>query len=174
MRALVILLFCFGLSGAAEAREQAKGFLGAQLQDVTKQEADALGWESPRGAKLVKPVPGGPAEKAGLLPDDILLSLDGVEVENRAGFDATVERQGAGHGNQAPAAARRQGKAARRNARRPAGGASARGAEGRADPAARHRRAYGEDHGARVYAGWQVIVSASDDKVIRMWDLASA
>ena len=83
MRALVILLFCFCLSGAAGAQEQAKGWLGAQLQDVTKQEADALGWESPHGAKVVKPVPGGPAEKAGLLPDDILLSLDGVEAENR-------------------------------------------------------------------------------------------
>ena len=67
MRALVILLFCFCLSGAAGAQEQAKGFLGAQLQDVTKQEADALGWESPHGAKLVKPVPGGP-ERRGSCP----------------------------------------------------------------------------------------------------------
>ena len=75
--------FCFvlRLSGAARAQEQAKGWLGAELQDVTKQEADALGWEAPRGAKLVKPVPGGPAEKAGLVPGDILVSLDGVEIE---------------------------------------------------------------------------------------------
>ncbi len=96
MRALVILLFCVALSGAAGAREQAKGFLGAQLKDVTKGEADALGWESPRGAKIVKPVPGGPAEKAGLLADDILLSLDGVEVENTAGFIAAVSGKGPG------------------------------------------------------------------------------
>jgi serine protease Do len=90
MRALAILLFCLCLSGAGRAQEQAKGWLGAEIQDVTKQEADALGWEAPRGAKLVKPVPGGPAEKAGLLPGDILLSADGVEAETVAGFIASV------------------------------------------------------------------------------------
>ena len=65
MRALAILLFCFVLSGAAGAQEQAKGWLGAEFKDLTKEEADAPGWESPRGAKLVRPVPGGPAEKGG-------------------------------------------------------------------------------------------------------------
>ena len=94
MRALAILLFCFCLSGAAGAQEQAKGWLGADLQDVTKQEADALGWECPHGAKLVEPLPGEPAEKAGLLPDDILLSLDGMEIENMAGFIAAVSGKG--------------------------------------------------------------------------------
>jgi len=96
MRALAILLFCFCLSGAAGAQEQAKGWLGAELQDVTKKEADALGWEGPRGAKLVKPVPGGPAEKAGLLPGDILLSAGGVEAETMAGFIATVSGKAPG------------------------------------------------------------------------------
>jgi WD40 repeat protein len=96
MRALAALLFSFCISGAAGAQEQAKGFLGVELKDVTKQEAEALGWESPHGAKIVKPVPGGPAEKAELLPDDILLSLDGVEVENTAGFIAAVGGKGPG------------------------------------------------------------------------------
>ncbi len=83
MRALAILLFCFGLSGAAGAQEQGMGRLGADLQDVTKAEADALGWESPHGAKLVKLQAGEPAEKAGLLPDDILLSLDAWKSRTR-------------------------------------------------------------------------------------------
>ncbi len=96
MRALAVFLFCFCLSGAAGAQEQAKGWLGAELAEVTQQEADALGWEGPRGAKLVKPVPGGPAEKAGLLPGDILLSADGVEAETVAGFIASVKGKAPG------------------------------------------------------------------------------
>src|SRR5271166_156825 len=91
MRRISIFLFCFVLGcGAAGAQEQAKGSLGVELKDITKEEAEALGWESPRGAKVVKPVPGGPAEKAGLLPEDILLLLDSVEIQNTAAFTTTV------------------------------------------------------------------------------------
>ena len=121
MRALVILLFCFCISGAAGAQERAKGLLGAQLQDVTKQEADALGWEAPRGAKLVKPVPGGPAEAQGLKPDDILVSLDGVEIENVKALVETVAQEGGGHGDQTRHPAGRAREAARPQARRAAG-----------------------------------------------------
>jgi membrane-associated protease RseP (regulator of RpoE activity) len=53
-----------------------------ELENVTRQEAEALGWEAPRGAKVVSPVPGGLAEMAGLLPGDIIVSLDGFEIEN--------------------------------------------------------------------------------------------
>ncbi len=65
MRALVVFLFCFCLSGAAGAQQQSKGWLGAELKDVTKAEADALGWEFPRGAKIVNPVPGGLSGESG-------------------------------------------------------------------------------------------------------------
>ncbi len=87
--ALLVAALVFGIL-AAGAEEQPKGWLGLQLKDLTKEEADALGWESPRGAKVVKTVPGGPAEKAGLLPEDIVLSLDGLEVDNMAGLVAAV------------------------------------------------------------------------------------
>ena len=170
MRALVILLFCFCLSGAAGAREQAKGFLGAQLQDVTKQEAEALGWESPRGAKVVKPVPGGPAEKAGLLPDDILLSLDSVEVENTAGFIAAVG--GKGPGAEIKLRLLRGGKE-----KRLAVTLGARPAEqARAEPKeAPILQLDTGGHMARINGlaftpDGKFIVSASDDKVIRIWD----
>jgi len=66
---------------AAAAQDAGTGWLGVQLKDLTKEEADALGWEAPRGAKLVRPVPGGPAEAAGLKPDDVFVSLDGAEIE---------------------------------------------------------------------------------------------
>ncbi len=96
MRALAILLFCFGLSGAGGAQELGTGQLGSDVQDVTKEEANALGWESPHGARVIKLMPGGPAEKAGLLPDDILLSADGMEIEDMAGFTATVNAKAPG------------------------------------------------------------------------------
>ena len=90
MRWVAVLAALVLSLAAAQAEELARGFLGVEVKNVSKEEADALGWEGPRGAKVVKPVAGGPAEKAGFLPGDILLSADGVELENMAGFLATV------------------------------------------------------------------------------------
>jgi S1-C subfamily serine protease len=58
------------------------GWRGEELENVTREEADALGWEAPRGVKVVNAAPGGPAETAGLLPGDIIVSLNGLEIEN--------------------------------------------------------------------------------------------
>jgi WD40 repeat protein len=96
MRWVAVLAALVLSLAAARAEEAAKGWLGVELKDVTKEEADALGLEGPRGAKVVKPVPGDVAEKAGLLPGDILLSADGVEVETMAGFLATVSGKAPG------------------------------------------------------------------------------
>lgn len=45
------------IAGTAWAQEQPKVWLGAELQDVSKDEADKLGWDVPRGAKVTAPVP---------------------------------------------------------------------------------------------------------------------
>jgi hypothetical protein len=49
MRFIAMLLvgLVLGLSGLA-AQEAGSGWLGAELADLTKEEADALGWEAPR------------------------------------------------------------------------------------------------------------------------------
>src|SRR6516225_8238193 len=97
---VLIRLFVFGslllIGSAASAQETSKGFLGIELKDITKEEAEALGWEAPRGIKVVKPGEGGPAASAGILPDDVILSIDGVEIENMASFVTTIGDRGAG------------------------------------------------------------------------------
>ena len=90
--AAVVLL----IAGAAWAQEQGQGWLGAQLEDVTKEEADKLGWEAPRGAKVVGLRPGSPAATVGLEPGDVISTLDGVELQDITGFTRTLIAKGAG------------------------------------------------------------------------------
>ena len=66
---LCVLAAVFG--GGALAQEN-RGHLGVVLQDVTKEEADKLGWETPRGVRVVKPHEGAPPGVASLLPGDII------------------------------------------------------------------------------------------------------
>jgi hypothetical protein len=98
MRLVASLLVGLMLAaGLAQAQEPGTGWLGAYLKDLTKDEADALGWEAQRGAKLVKLAPAGPAETSGLLaPDDILVSLDGVRIANVKAFTDTVSKKAPG------------------------------------------------------------------------------
>jgi hypothetical protein len=53
MRVLGFLFFILAfLMGGTASAEEAKGWLGADVVDVTKAEADKLGWDVPQGAKL--------------------------------------------------------------------------------------------------------------------------
>ena len=97
MRIVQVILLVLGLalaSGGAAAQQ--KGWLGVEIKDLTKEEADALGWEGPRGAKVVTRVPASPAEAAGLTPDDIVLMLDGQEIESTKSFVDAIGARGPG------------------------------------------------------------------------------
>jgi predicted metalloprotease with PDZ domain len=76
MRVLVIFLLCFALCGAVRADEQAKGWLGAAVEDLSAKDAAKLGMESPHGVIVTRRAAGTPAEKAGLETGDVILSLD--------------------------------------------------------------------------------------------------
>jgi serine protease Do len=54
-----------------------RSVIGAQLQDITPDLAAGLSLKKERGVVVTDVEPGGPAEKAGLQIEDILLSLDG-------------------------------------------------------------------------------------------------
>ena len=55
-------------------------WLGARTQTVTSDLADSLGMKRPVGALVNDLYPGGPAEKAGLQPGDVIVAVDGREV----------------------------------------------------------------------------------------------
>lgn len=67
-----------------EFGEVKRGYLGAQLQDLDPNLAEAFGIKTKRGAVLVNVVEGSPADKAGLVPGDVVTQVNGKTVVNAA------------------------------------------------------------------------------------------
>ncbi len=57
-----------------------RGWLGVRIQNVTEEIAESIGMKKPRGALVLEVTKGSPAEDAGMLPSDIIISFDGKEV----------------------------------------------------------------------------------------------
>ncbi len=95
MRAIRLLLF-IAVLGLGQAAAQEPTFIGVRVGDLTKEEAQKLGWAAPLGAKIFKVVPGGPAAAAGLQPGDIIISIDGAEVANSKQFLTLLQTKTAG------------------------------------------------------------------------------
>lgn len=57
-------------------------FIGATFASVTADIAEAVGLERPSGSLVESLYPGGPAEKAGVEPGDVVLSIDGFAIGN--------------------------------------------------------------------------------------------
>ena len=72
-----------------EYGETRRGWLGVQIQDIDSDMAEALGLEKVSGA-LVSGVPDGPGADAGIVSGDVILSFDGVEVEDTRGLVTIV------------------------------------------------------------------------------------
>ncbi len=58
-----------------------RGWLGVRIQTVTEEIAESLGLEAAHGALVADVTAGGPAEKAGLKPGDVILRFDGKPVD---------------------------------------------------------------------------------------------
>ncbi len=95
VRLIAALSVLLAAATAAIAQASGQGWLGVQVAQVTKADADALGWEDLHGVKVMKTVPGGPAEQAGLMPGDLILSIGGVEADDVQTFVASVSSKGA-------------------------------------------------------------------------------
>ncbi len=62
----------------------ARGWLGVQIQDVTRELAESFAMSRPHGALVSRVVPDSPAEKAGLMIGDIIVEFNGQEIETSA------------------------------------------------------------------------------------------
>lgn len=59
----------------------ARGWLGVQIQDVTRELAESFGMKTPHGALVSKVIPGSPSEKAGLQIGDIITEFNGQKID---------------------------------------------------------------------------------------------
>jgi len=72
-----------GVSGGAIVRP----WFGAKMQAVNSDIANSLGMAAPHGALITEVAPGGPAARAGFASGDVILSVDGVAVDDPSGFN---------------------------------------------------------------------------------------
>ena len=61
-----------------------RGRIGVLIQEVTKELAESFGLPKPTGALVASVQKGGPAEKAGVEPRDVILKFDGKTVTAQA------------------------------------------------------------------------------------------
>jgi serine protease Do len=67
-----------------------RGRMGVVIQEVSKELADSLGLSKPMGAVVNSVEKGGPAEKAGLEPGDVILKFDGKPIASSADLPRLV------------------------------------------------------------------------------------
>jgi serine protease Do len=91
------LAFAIPIDVAANVEEQLlkygkveRGRIGVGIQDVNAQLAQSFGLEKPMGALVSTVESGGPAEKAGLKPGDVILSYNGKPIERSSALPPLV------------------------------------------------------------------------------------
>jgi serine protease Do len=68
----------------------AHGWLGVQIQDVTRELAESFGMKKPQGALVAKIIPGSPAEKANLQIGDIITEFNGQAIDKSSDLPPMV------------------------------------------------------------------------------------
>jgi Do/DeqQ family serine protease len=85
-----------GVSGG----EIVRPWFGAKLQAVTSDIAASLGMAAPHGALIAEVAPDGPAARAGFAAGDVVLSVDGVAVDDPSAFNFRLATKPIGQSTQ--------------------------------------------------------------------------
>ncbi|TNC78781.1 DegQ family serine endoprotease [Janthinobacterium lividum] len=67
-----------------------RGRIGVQIGEVSKDVAESLGLPNAKGAQVSMVEPGGPADKAGIKPGDIILKFNGAAIERSSDLPRLV------------------------------------------------------------------------------------
>ncbi|RMF75497.1 MAG: DegQ family serine endoprotease [Alphaproteobacteria bacterium] len=73
-----------------------RGYIGVVIQSVDKVTAEAMGLPEPKGALVAEVTPGGPADKAGIKPGDVIVAFNGKEVKDNDDLVRLVSDAGIG------------------------------------------------------------------------------
>jgi hypothetical protein len=66
------------------------GWIGVNTRDVQRDLAKPIGMATPSGVEINACEPGGPAERSGLLPGDVILQMNGVQIVSAADLKERV------------------------------------------------------------------------------------
>jgi WD40 repeat protein len=172
LRSLLVLVALL-ISSMASAQDQPlKGWLGVELQDVTKEEADKLGWDAPRGAKVATSKSNSPADQSGLRAGDIIVAIDRAEIDTASELAAALETKRPG--TQVRLTVLSGGRERRLTAtlaEQPKSEAA--NAQGTLQLMLDTGGHMAKIAGVAITPDGKHIVSASNDKTVRVWDIAS-
>jgi serine protease Do len=73
-----------------------RGFLGVTIQNLDSDLANALGLKTPEGVLIADVAPGGPADRAGMRPGDVVLGIDGKPVQSTGQLRNVIASAGVG------------------------------------------------------------------------------